>query len=369
MPLSADLLLDTDDPASLALRPVGLLDGGAAKAAAGDGAALKLAGGWIAFTACEAVWRNGGENRSCTLTLPEIERLAAGGAPLSRRAALLLERLTAPRPPFAGIALDRPRIMGIVNATPDSFHVRHPEPEAAIALARAHVAAGADIVDVGGESTRPGSSPVAEEEELARVLPVLRGLAGMSAPISIDTRHVAVMREALAAGARIVNDVNALQAPGAIDLVKSSGAAAVVMHMKGEPATMNLDPRYDHAPYEIFRYLEARVDACVVAGIDRSRLAVDPGIGFGMTVAHKREVLGWASIYHGIGCAVLIGASGKLPGGIEASLEAAVGAARQGVQMVRVHDVAATRAALAASLPPPPAPLGRRGIPASSGPR
>ncbi|HEX9836044.1 MAG TPA: hypothetical protein VGB90_04270, partial [Alphaproteobacteria bacterium] len=101
----------------------------------------------------------------------------------------------------------------------------------------------------------------------------------------------------------------------------------------------------------------------------RSRLAVDPGIGFGMTVAHKREVLGWASIYHGIGCAVLIGASGKLPGGIEASLEAAVGAARQGVQMVRVHDVAATRAALAASLPPPPAPLGRRGIPASSGPR
>jgi dihydropteroate synthase len=283
--------------------------------------------------------------------------------------ALLLERLTAPRPPFAGISLDRPRIMGIVNATPDSFHVRHPDPESALTLARAHVAAGADIVDIGGESTRPGSSPVAEDEELARVLPVLHGLAGLSAPVSIDTRHVAVMRAGLAAGAGIVNDVNALNALGAIDLVRSSGAAAVLMHMKGEPATMNLDPRYEHAPYEIFQHLEARVDACVGAGIDRSRLAVDPGIGFGMTVAHKREVLGWASLYHGTGCAVLIGASGKLPGGLEASLGAAVAAARHGVQIVRVHDVAETRAALAAAMPQPRAPLGRRGIPAASGPR
>jgi dihydropteroate synthase len=363
------LSIDTDDPGSLAFRPVGLLEGGAAKAASGDGAALKLAGGWIAFTACEAVWRGAGAIRSRTLTLPELERLAAGGSPLARRATLLLERLTVPRPPFAGIGLDRPRIMSIVNVTPDSFHVHHPEPETALALARIHIAAGADIVDVGGESTRPGAAPVAEETELMRVLPVLRGLADAGAPVSIDTRHVAVMREALAAGARIVNDVNALKAPGATELVRSSGAAAVVMHMKGEPVTMNLDPCYDHAPYEIFRYLEARVDACVAAGIARSRLAVDPGIGFGMTVAHKREVLDWASLYHGIGCAVLIGASGKLPGGIDASLAAAVGAARQGVQIVRVHEVAETRAALEAAVPPPAAPLGRRGIPTSSGPR
>jgi dihydropteroate synthase len=342
--------IDTDDPSSLALRPIGLLDGGAAKAAVGDGVALWLAGGWAAFTACDAVWRAQGEIRFCAL-------------------ALLLARLTAPRAPFAGLDLRKPRVMGIVNATPDSFHVRHPGTGAAVAHGHALVAEGADIIDVGGESTRPGAEPVAEEAELARVLPVLRRLAGATVPISIDTRHVAVMRAALAAGARIVNDVNALKAPGAAELVATSGASAVVMHMKGEPPTMNVDPRYGHAPYEIFRYLEERIEACVAAGIDRSRLAVDPGIGFGMTVAHKRQVLEWAALYHATGCAVLIGASGKLPGGLEASLAAAVGAARRGVQIVRVHDVARTRAALAEALPPPPPPLGRRGIPSSPGPR
>ena len=236
--------------------------------------------------------------------------------------------------------------MGIVNATPDSFHVRHADTDAAIAHARAQIAAGADIVDIGGESTRPGARPVSEADEFARILPVLRALAGAPVPISIDSYKPAIMGPAIESGAAIVNDVNALQAAGAIGLVARSGVAAVLMHKKGEPATMNDDPRYEHAPYEIFRFLEARVAACEAAGIPRARLAVDPGIGFGMTVAHKRRVLDAVALYHGLGCAVLIGASGKLPGGADASLAAAAAAVDQGVQIVRVHDVAATRKAL-----------------------
>ncbi len=221
--------------------------------------------------------------------------------------------------------------------------MRHPGAEAAVAHARAQIAAGADIVDIGGESTRPGSQPVSEADEFARVLPVLKALAGAPVPISIDTSKPGIMGPAIDSGASIVNDVNALQAFGAISLVALAGASAVLTHKKGEPATMNDDPRYAHAPYEIFRFLEARIAACEQAGIPRARLAVDPGFGFGMAVAHKREVLDAVAIYHGLGCAVLVGISGKLPGGAEASLAAAAAAASQGVQILRVHDVAATR--------------------------
>ncbi len=192
-------------------------------------------------------------------------------------------------------------------------------------------------------STRPGAQPTSEAEEFARILPVLKALAGAPAPISIDTSKPGIMGPAIDCGASIVNDVNALQAFGAISLVALAGVSAVLMHKKGEPATMNDYPRYEHAPYEIFSFLEERVQACEKAGIPRSRLAVDPGFGFGMTVAHKREVLAAISILHGLGCAVLVGISGKLPGGAEASLAAAAAAVAQGVQIVRVHDVAATR--------------------------
>jgi dihydropteroate synthase len=200
------------------------------------------------------------------------------------------------------------------------------------------------MVDIGGESTRPGAAPVPPGEELARVLPVLRGLAGCGVPLSIDTRKVEVMRAALEAGASIVNDVDALQVPGALDLVSRSGASAVLMHKKGEPATMNLDPRYDDVVAEVYHFLERRVAACLAAGIGRERLAVDPGIGFGKTKAHNRALLDSLARFRDLGCAVLIGVSGKLP---DSAAEAAAAVAR-GAGIVRVHDVAATRKALAA---------------------
>ncbi len=319
-------LIPTDDPISMALRPLDIANGDR-----------------DAFEACEALYLR---DRRIESAMVERRALVALPGPLGVRARTLLARITAPRPPFAGVPLDRPRIMGIVNATPNSFHVRHPGAEAAIAHAHAQTAAGADIVDIGGESTRPGAQPISEAEEFARVLPVLKALSGAPVPVSIDTYKPGIMGPAIDSGASIVNDVNALQAFGALSLVALAGASAVLMHKKGEPATMNLDPHYEHAPYEIFRFLEARIAACEEAGIPRARLAVDPGFGFGMSFAHKYQVLDALSIFHGLGCALLVGISGKLPGGAEASLAAARAAAAQGAQIVRVHDVAATRDAL-----------------------
>ena len=243
---------------------------------------------------------------------------------------------------FAGMPLARPLVMGIVNATPDSFRVRHPGPAAAVAHARRLIDEGADLIDVGGESTRPGAVPVAEGEELARVVPVLRALAGGPVPLSIDTRKVAVMRAALDAGAAVVNDVNALREPGAVALVAGAGAAAVLMHMQGEPATMNKAPRYHDVVAEVHAFLAARVAACRAAGIPLARLAVDPGIGFGKTPAHNRALLDAIGAFRDLGCAVLVGVSGK----VADSVSAAAAAAEKGADIIRAHDVAATRRAL-----------------------
>ena len=242
---------------------------------------------------------------------------------------------------FAGIPISCPLVMGIVNATPDSFHVRHPDPGTAIAHAEALIAAGADIIDIGGESTRPGAAPVGWDEELARILPVLKGLRGARVPISVDTSKLAVMRAALDEGAAIVNDVTALAAPGAVELVAARGASAVLMHMQGEPATMNLAPAYDDVVREVHEFLSARVVVCLAAGISLDRLAVDPGIGFGKTKAQNTAVLGAVPQFRALGCAVMIGVSGKKAD------HTALGVA-SGADILRVHDVAATRAALAA---------------------
>jgi dihydropteroate synthase len=228
----------------------------------------------------------------------------------------------------------------------------------AIARGRALAAAGADIIDVGGESTRPGSDPVPEELELDRVLPVIGALAGDGLVVSVDTRRPAVMRAAVAAGARIVNDVSALGAPGAVQAVAETGASAVLMHMQGSPATMQAAPRYDHAPWEVYRFLHGRVAACVAAGIGRERLAVDPGIGFGKDCGHNVALLDGFALLHGTGCAVMAGVSrksfiGRLDGGaapaarLPGTLAATVQAADRGVQLHRVHDVAEARQALA----------------------
>ncbi len=261
---------------------------------------------------------------------------------------------------FAGLSLARPLIMGIINVTPDSFSDGGlaVDPAEAIARGRMLLDDGADILDVGGESTRPGADPVPVEVELERVLPVVRGLAGGGAVVSIDTRKAQVMEAALAAGAAIINDVTALTGDRrSLEVAAGNGAAVVLMHMRGVPATMQDDPRYDDAAKEVFDYLSGRVAVCEAAGIERSRIAVDPGIGFGKTVDHNTGILGRLDLYRGLGCALLIGVSRKgfiarlskdepprqrLAG----SLAAALAGVAKGVHILRVHDVAETRQAL-----------------------
>lgn len=262
---------------------------------------------------------------------------------------------------FERFTRDRPLVMGIVNATPDSFSDGgdHYDAPAAIAHGIRLKEEGADILDVGGESTRPGAEPVPESEEIRRVVPVIAALAKAGAVISIDTWHAGTMRAALDAGAAIVNDVTALTGEAAsLPLVASRKVGVVLMHMQGRPQTMQANPVYENAPRDIAQYLAARVAAVRAAGIAPENIAVDPGIGFGKTVAHNAEILAGVPRLREIGVAVLVGASRKafigalskgerpkerLPGSIAAALAAVSG----GADILRVHDVAATRQALA----------------------
>ena len=263
------------------------------------------------------------------------------------------------RAPFAGFDLTWPRVMGIVNVTPDSFSDGglHVTTDAAIAHALRLADEGADILDIGGESTRPGAAPVAPDEEQRRVIPVVRELANRGLCVSIDTRHPATMAAAIAAGARIANDVTALTHAEALPLIARSQVSVILMHMQGEPRTMQTDPRYTWAPGDVFDMLAGRIQACVAGGVDRARIAVDPGIGFGKTPAHSAQILEHLALFHGLGCAVAVGASRKrfiaslsrdeaATDRLAGSLAAALQAVRAGVQIVRVHDVAATRQAL-----------------------
>jgi dihydropteroate synthase len=261
---------------------------------------------------------------------------------------------------FAGLTLDVPRIMGVVNVTPDSFSDGGEAYEMASAIARglALAEAGADIIDVGGESTRPGAQPVPVEEELRRVIPVIEALAARGLLVSVDTRHGEVMAAALAAGARIINDVTALTGDAkALATVAASQAAVVLMHMQGDPRTMQDNPTYGDVVAEVSAYLAGRIAACEAAGIARPRLAVDPGIGFGKTVAHNVALLQSLDRLRRLGCAVVIGVSrksfiarlsrGEAPADrLGGSLAAALAAVARGAHILRVHDVAATAQAL-----------------------
>lgn len=255
--------------------------------------------------------------------------------------------------------LDAPVVMGVLNVTPDSFSDggRYVEPAAALARAEAMAAEGAAIIDVGGESTRPGAAPVPLDEELRRVIPVVERLAAaLSIPVSVDTRKTGVMRAALAAGASMVNDVGALAAPGATEAVAATDAAVCLMHMQGEPQTMQRDPRYDDVVAEVRGFLRERVARCVAAGIARPRIAVDPGFGFGKTLAHNLALLRGLGAIAADGLPVLAGLSrksmiGQLTGRDNAdrlagSLALAVIAAGNGARILRAHDVAATVDAL-----------------------
>jgi dihydropteroate synthase len=355
--------IEAIDPDRLWLRPLGILTGSAAAQAIASGHARPLSGGHLGFSwlvagglspSHESVW--------ITTPLTEFEGwIAEGGSRFARRAAGQLELISAPRPPWAGLSLERPLVMGVLNVTPDSFSDggRWWNPQDAIAHGRALLEAGADIIDIGGESTRPGADPLAAGEEIRRIEPVVRALAEAGAVVSIDTRHKAVMEAALDAGARIVNDVTALTGnPESLPLIAQRRAPVVLMHMRGEPRTMQREPVYDSPLIEVLEFLGARIRACTAAGVPREHLAVDPGIGFGKLVLHNLELLAGIGGFHSLGCAIVLGVSRKstiarlsrgeppqerLPG----SLAAALFALQQGVQILRVHDVAETRQAVA----------------------
>lgn len=288
-----------------------------------------LAGGWVRFS--------------------EVEVLERGRAPRIADAipADVLDRLTAPRAPVAGLSMDAPRVMGIANATPDSFSDGGLYDPAA--HGRQLLADGADLLDIGGESTRPGAAEVPVPDEIARIVPAVRALR--HAPVSVDTRKAAVAQAALEAGAAMVNDVSGLDFDPALAGVVAAAAVPVcLMHAQGLPATMQDDPRYDDVLLDVYDALKSRIARAERAGIPRSRIVVDPGIGFGKTQAHNLAVLRRISLYHGLGCAILLGVSRKrfigAIGGAEdpadrspGTLAVTLAAVAQGVQIHRVHDV------------------------------
>jgi dihydropteroate synthase len=269
--------------------------------------------------------------------------------------------LSEPRPPVAGLDMARPRIMGVVNVTPDSFSDGGllADTGAAVAHGMALAEAGADILDIGGESTRPNAAPVPLAQELDRVIPVIEGLkaVGCTVPVSIDTRKAAVAQAGLAAGAMMFNDVSALTYDHRSLAVAATAPSVCLMHAQGDPRTMQDDPRYGDVLLDVYDFLELRVAAAEAAGIGRAHIVVDPGIGFGKTLEHNLTLIRRLSLFHGIGCAVMLGVSrkrfiGTLAGVGEArrrapgSVAAGLAGLAQGVQILRVHDVAETRQAL-----------------------
>ncbi|MGQ0559208.1 MAG: dihydropteroate synthase, partial [Sphingosinicella sp.] len=340
---------------SVYLRPTAFVDSPVGL----EGRVARLAGGLCWFSAIELTSDDGPPQ---SVAVADIDD-ALQQLPEYARTAWLY--LISPRPPLAldqrTIRFDQPQLVGILNVTPDSFSDGGRFADAAAAVAAGHdmAAAGAAIVDVGGESTRPGSKPVWEGDETARVVPVVERLAAAGVAVSIDSRKAAVIEAALAVGAQIVNDVSALTwDPRAAALVAASGCPLVLMHHQGAPETMQDNPSYDRPIlHVVFDWLAERIEAAVIAGIDRARLIADPGFGFGKNVQHNLAIMNGLAMLHGLGCPVMVGASrkrtigalsGEAPAGqrLGGSLALALQAAAQGVQLLRVHDVPETAQAL-----------------------
>ncbi len=308
-----------------------------------DGA-LTLAGGWAWFDRIEEITRTG------------TRLISAQDAPQD-----ILDRLTAPRAPMAGVPLDRPTVMGILNVTPDSFSDggAHDAPDQALDHARHMVEQGADLIDVGGESTCPGAAWVPVEEEQARIAPVIRRIRSeMAVPISVDTRKAPVAQAAIAAGANIVNDVSGFTFdPALADYCARHHIPVMLMHTQGEPQVMHLAPRYDNVLLDVYDFLEERVAHAESLGLTRDQIVIDPGIGFGKTLEHNLLLLNRISLFHALGCGILLGVSrkrfigtiGNAPDPRDraaGSVSVALHAVMEGVQILRVHDVAETRSAL-----------------------
>lgn len=307
--------------------------------------ALLLAGGPVRFAEVECLSRDAGAKVIPAADLPDD----------------IYQRLTAERPPICGLSLDQVRIMAILNVTPDSFSDggQHGDGAEALTHAKRLIDEGADILDIGGESTRPGASFVETQDEIARTQPAIEAVRRISdIPISIDTRKAAVAQAAIKAGAGMFNDVSALQFdPESLRVAAQTGVPVCLMHSGGDPETMQDDPRYDDVLLDVYDSLAERIAECEAAGIPRARIIVDPGIGFGKTQAHNLALIRGLSLFHGLGCAILLGVSRKrligqigqepeamrrLPGSLAIALEGM----RQGVQMLRVHDMAETKQAV-----------------------
>ena len=333
------------------LRPTGFVDSPFGH----DGKVARLAGGLNWFAQVELIHEDG------TRELAPVEDIESR---LDDAMAVAWARLTGQRAPLQlgqrTIRLDQPQVMGIINATPDSFSDggQFADARAAAEAGATMAAAGAALIDVGGESTRPGAKDVWEGDEIERVLPVVQQLAAGGTAVSIDTRKAAVIEAALRAGAGLVNDVSALtHDERSAEVIAKAGVPVILMHHQGDPQSMQDNPRYGDVLVEVCEWLEERIAAAEAAGIERANILIDPGIGFGKSVAHNLELLNGLAIFHGLGCPLIVGASRKRMIGalsneapadqrLAGSLALALKAAEQGAQLIRVHDVAETVQAL-----------------------
>ena len=337
------------------IRPTGFVDSPFGH----DGKVARLAGGLNWFAAVELIHVDGHRRTSSELLPVEGIEDRFDDALAAQWSAL-----TAPRRPLQlgerTIRIDQPQVMGVLNITPDSFSDGgvHADSAAAISSGVDMLSDGAAILDVGGESTRPGAKTVWSGDEIERVVPIIQRLATGGAAVSVDTRKSEVMSAALAAGAQLINDVSALTFdPQSSAVVAKAGAPIILMHHKGHPEVMQDDPRYDDVLVEVYLWLEERIAAAEAAGIDRSLILVDPGFGFGKTVGHNLELMNGLALFHGLGCPLVLGASRKRTIGalsneavaanrLGGSLAFALKAVEQGAQIVRVHDVPETVQAL-----------------------
>lgn len=348
----------------LYLRPTGFVDAPFGL----DGKVVRLAGGMLWFSAVEMLRVDeAGQSSVALVGVDALDSVLDGlDAGEGEGARITWDNLRAPRGALIlgdrVIRLDQPQVAGIVNVTPDSFSDGgrfDGDPTAAADAAFAMASAGAALVDVGGESTRPGATPVWEGDESARVVPVVERLLRSGVAVSVDTRKAAVMEAALAAGPVLINDVSALTHDSrSADIVARGSGPVVLMHHQGTPETMQQGPHYDRPVLvEVYDWLAERIAYAVAAGIDRSRIIVDPGIGFGKTVQHNLQLLNGLAMLHGLGCPIMIGASRKrMIGALSAeaavdqrlggSIMLALKAIDQGAQLVRVHDVPETVQAL-----------------------
>lgn len=357
----ADVLNQIPDGSSLYVRPVGFISGPIAE---GSGA-LPFRGSGRCFTGFVLYVRTpAGAIQHCYVGFAEFEKLPTG----QHKDAIvdLLDGLATAHAPVAigngtSLPFTRPLVMGVLNVTPDSFSDggKFVDVHTAVRHARAMAAAGADIIDIGGESTRPGAAPVWEGEEAERVVPVIEALADEGIALSIDSRNALVMEKAIEAGAHIINDVSAFtHDPDSLALASRLNVPVVLMHAQGDPRTMQDDPHYEHVVLDIYDYLAERIAACEAAGIQKANIIIDPGIGFGKRVVRDNmDLINGLMVFQALGCPVLLGASRKrfigAITGVESaeervagSVAAAIMGAEQGANIIRVHDIRETAEAI-----------------------